>query len=460
MKKLLVLSSCLLLSTLNLLSNKIEKNYQDGRNNVHEKITITGNVVKSEKTIRNENGTILEETVTEEKILLKNHLLHAADNINYFHGPIVEIIKTRTDIKNFLIGQKEWNGFILKLDTSIFNNSLNIYCRRPEVIFGATFVTITPDHLDVMNLTTDEQKNEIVEYLLTIKNKSLYERQMEATNQAVFTGSYATNPITQEQMPIYVSDYAIECFDTRHAQTRLGVPAHNSKDFEFANRYNLPIKIVVTAIHDENDHGSTVAVPLVDNDGNLKEAYLGEYPECILEDSDFLNNMTLKNGADLVMQRLEENNHGVRHQEILKYSHNDQLYSIKDLAKVETAVFKNSSSSKEADNQKIKFKITLNYAQADFLEIVEKFIINAKNIKHIMIPLIEESCTLRYNLDCYLLRWSKNDKTIEDPKDIFRRDITTIKEIRTFCKDLMDFLEDFINGCPNALENIKKQQKK
>ena len=75
-----------------------------------------------------------------------------------------------------------------------------------------------------------------------------------------------------------------------------------------------------------------------------------------------------------------------------------------------------------------------------------------------MIALIEESCQLRNNNTCYLLQWAQlNDEFNE--KDIFRRDITSIKALTIFCKDLVNFLGDFAHSCPKAFENIRKQNK-
>jgi len=402
-------------------------------------------------------------------IILNSSLLRAADNAGIFHGPMIDILQSRIDFVNLVQGEKQWNGVIMKVNIADTDNTLTIYCRRPEIICGATFVVITPDHELANKIITPTHKNTVQEYMNSkafITNKmqshqtNLYQRQMNSDTHGVFTGSYAINPFTQEKLPIYISDYAIECFDIRHSKARLCVPAHNSKDLEFARIHKLPIKLVVDVqkhLSGKKDNlGPVVAAPLLDKDGNLTEAYLGEYSACVIVNSNTLDNASLKDAAAHVLDYLEENNCGTAHSELLQYNYNNQLYSIKDLAKIETALFKNATDNAQVLELKKDLKIALNYAQADFLEIGEKFLINVKNTKTLMIALIEESCAQRENNNCYLLRWSQLKGEFNE-KEIFRRDITSIRDFTLFCKDLVNFLGDLAHSCPKALENIKKQ---
>ena len=403
---------------------------------------------------------LLSSNYTQANITLSSPLLKIADNAGIFNGPIVDILLTRIHVIALIKGEKEWNGSIMKLAIHENKNlSLTTYFRRPEIIFGATFVVVTPDHKNLHALITQDQKKVVEEYLSTVKNKSLYDRQMNATLQGAFTGSYAINPVSKDLLPIYVSDYAIECFDSRRSQTRIGVPAHNSKDFDFAKFHKLPMRLVVDIEHrlagKTDDFGPVVAAPLLDKNGALKEAYLGEYRECIITHSDHLNEMHLKDAAAIVIEYLEQNDLGYAHKELLLYDYNNQKYSINDIAKIEAAVYKNPTQSQQVIDQKNELRNILIYAQADFLEEVERFIINVKNTRSLMVALIEESCALRKNPDCYLLRWS-HFKGDENEKDVFRRDITTTKELIIFCKDLVNFLSDLAHSCPNALKNISQ----
>jgi hypothetical protein len=393
-------------------------------------------------------------------IVLSSPLLRVADNAGIFHAPILDILQTRIDIVNLIQGEKKWDGIVMNVKVADSDHTLQIYCRRPEIICGATFVAMSPDHELAENIATPEHKTTVLNYIQNNIKKSLYDRQMSSTNDAAFTGSFAINPFTQERLPIYISEYAIECFDIRHSKVRLGVPAHNSKDLDFARKHNVPVKLVVDVqgnLRGQNDEfGPVCAAPLLDKSGHLTEAYLGEYSACVITNSDVLNNTSLKDAASYVIDYLEKNNCGYAHTEVLQYRHNNQLYSIKDLAKIETAVYKNSTQNSQINELKKELKIILNYAQADFLEIGEKFLINVENMKSLMIALIHESCELRANNNCYLMQWAQLKDGV-NAKDVFRRDITTVKDFTIFCKDLVNFLSDFAHSCPKALQNIRNQ---
>ncbi len=394
-------------------------------------------------------------------ITLSTPLLRVADNAHVFHGPIiVDILQTRIDIVNLIQGVKTWDGAIMQLDITGSQDVLTIYCRRPEIICGATFIAISPDHELAKNIAISEHKNNVTSYITKTLSKNLYERHMHATIDAAFTGSYAINPFTQELLPIYISDYAIESFDIHHGKTRLGIPAHNSKDFEFAKKHHLPVKNVVGVLESaRGEKGKSepiCALPLIDKHGKLTEAYLGEYSSCIIENNNDLNHLSLKDAANYMIDYLVANNCGQAYTELLQYKHNNQYFSIKDLTKIETALYKNETQSAQLNELKNNLKVTLNHAQSDFFEIVEKFLINVKNTKTLMIAMIEEDCTLRNNSQCYLLRWSQlKDDT--DAKETFRRDIVSMKELTVFCKDLVNFLGDFAHSCPKALENLRSQ---
>jgi len=388
-------------------------------------------------------------------VTLEHPLLRVADNAGLFHNAMIDILTTRAAIISLIQGKKEWQGVVINLRTTK-NVIVTTYCRRPEMIFGAAFVVITPDYKNLSDLVTDSEKNNVDAYLTKSKTNTLYHRQMNATNDAVFTGSYAINPITHEHLPIYISDYSMQAFDTRQTQTRLGFPAHNSADFDFAHVHHIPIKIVVTGPSGQADKSSSIALPIIDKSGHLKEAYLGEYRECFITNSEFLNNMNLKDAAAFVIQSLDTMNQGYAHTQLLLYEYAGQQYSIKDLAKIEAIIHKNEPTSIETQLQKEHLSMLLNYAQADFLELVEQFIINIKNTKSLMIAIIEESCSQRKMTDSYLPRWSKIPSHIHE-KDAFKADILSLKDLTLFCRDLVNFLDDFAHSCPHALDYIRKQ---
>lgn len=393
-------------------------------------------------------------------ISLNCPLLRVADNASIFHAPMIDILQSRIDFVKLIQGEKQWSGSVIFVDIEGQNESLTIYCRRPEILYGATFIALAPDHALAKTIATAEHHVAVSHFITHKLNQSLYYRQMNSTNEALFTGAYGINPLTKERLPIYISDYAIECFDMRHSKTRIAIPAHNSKDLEIARTYNLPIKIVVDIQNHlqgkKDDMGPVVAAPLLDKQGNLTEAYLGEYAQCIVVNSDVLNNASLKDAASYVIDHLQDHRAGYAHTETLLYTYNNQLYSIKDLTRLEAALHKNIAETKQVQELKEELLIALNYIQADFLDLAERFLINVKNTKSLMVVLIEEDCQIRNNNDCYLLKWAHLEGDFNE-KDAFRRDITSIRNFTLFCKDLVNFLGDFAHSCPKALENIRNQ---
>ena len=116
--------------------------------------------------------------------------------------------------------------------------SLEIFTTRADTIFGVTFMVLAPESKYVQMLTTPEQKPAVDAYLEEVKHKTERERQIEKKVSGVFTGSYAVNPLTGEEIPVWVSDYVLAGYGTGAI---MAVPAHDSRDYAFARHFNLPI---------------------------------------------------------------------------------------------------------------------------------------------------------------------------------------------------------------------------
>ena len=122
--------------------------------------------------------------------------------------------------------------------------SFEIFTTRPDTIFGVTFMVLCPEHELIDQITTPEQKAEVEAYVTWAKNRSERERQAEVKKvSGVFTGAYAINPLTEERIPIWVSEYVLAGYGTGAI---MAVPAHDSRDFAFARHFNLPIRQVVS----------------------------------------------------------------------------------------------------------------------------------------------------------------------------------------------------------------------
>jgi leucyl-tRNA synthetase len=120
---------------------------------------------------------------------------------------------------------------------------LRIYTTRPDTLFGATYMVIAPEHPFVKRFTTDEQRDAVAKYCEQAASKSDLDRTDLAKDKTgVFTGSYAINPINGKEIPIWIADYVLISYGTGAI---MAVPAHDTRDYEFAKQFGLPIVNVV-----------------------------------------------------------------------------------------------------------------------------------------------------------------------------------------------------------------------
>ena len=120
---------------------------------------------------------------------------------------------------------------------------IRVFTTRPDTIFGVTFMVLAPEHPLVPKLTTPEQAPEVQEYVEQAHRRTEIERlSTEREKSGVFTGSYARNRLNGEKVPIWIADYVLPTYGTGAV---MGVPAHDQRDFEFARKYGLPIKVVI-----------------------------------------------------------------------------------------------------------------------------------------------------------------------------------------------------------------------
>jgi leucyl-tRNA synthetase len=120
---------------------------------------------------------------------------------------------------------------------------IRVFTTRPDTIFGVSFFVMAPEHPLVPLLTTPEHKAEVEEYIRQTQRQSEIERtSTEKEKNGVFTGSYVINKFTNEPVPIWIADYVLLSYGTGAV---MGVPAHDDRDFDFAKKYGLPIKVVI-----------------------------------------------------------------------------------------------------------------------------------------------------------------------------------------------------------------------
>ena len=190
--------------------------------------------------------------------------------------------------------QSEWIGksYGAEIDFSIegMDKKIKVYTTRPDTLFGATFMVIAPGHSMVLEITADDKKAEMDEYVFLSSTKSSVDRMASKEKTGVFTGSYAINPLNGEKTPIWVSDYVLEDYGTGAIMC---VPAHDERDFEFANKFNLPIVQVIKKAD------STLE--------KLKEAYT---EEGVMVNSGQFDGIPSLEAKEKILDYLEENNIG------------------------------------------------------------------------------------------------------------------------------------------------------
>ncbi|MCX8058517.1 MAG: leucine--tRNA ligase [Spirochaetes bacterium] len=139
------------------------------------------------------------------------------------------------------IGRSE--GAYIKFKIFGYDDYIEVYTTRPDTIFGVTFMVIAPEHPLVDKITTNDQRDEVKKYKEYAAKKSDLERtSLNKEKTGCFTGAYAINPANDKKIPIYISDYILLTYGTGAI---MAVPGHDSRDFEFAKKFNLPIIQVV-----------------------------------------------------------------------------------------------------------------------------------------------------------------------------------------------------------------------
>lgn len=123
------------------------------------------------------------------------------------------------------------------------NDAITVFTTRPDTLFGATYMVLAPEHPLVLQITTGDQLHAVNEYRKQAESKSDVDRQAEAKEKTgVFTGAYAINPLTGERIPIWIADYVMMGYGTGAI---MAVPAHDERDFAFAQKFDLAIRPVV-----------------------------------------------------------------------------------------------------------------------------------------------------------------------------------------------------------------------
>ncbi|WP_017549180.1 leucine--tRNA ligase [Salinicoccus carnicancri] len=145
------------------------------------------------------------------------------------------------DMQRNWIGKSEGANIKFEIDGS--DESFNVFTTRPDTVYGATYVVLSPEHELIDRITTDEHRDSVKDYQERAARKSDLERtDLAKVKTGTFTGAYATNPFTGENIPVWIADYVLQSYGSGAI---MAVPAHDERDYEFAKTFDLPIVEVV-----------------------------------------------------------------------------------------------------------------------------------------------------------------------------------------------------------------------
>ena len=206
------------------------------------------------------------------------------------------------DMQRNWIGKSQGAEMVFKVSNGTEEYDMTIFTTRADTVFGVTFMVLAPESEWVEKLTVPSQKEAVEEYLQMAKKKTERERMTETRKvTGVFSGSYATNPLTGEQVPVWISEYVLAGYGTGAI---MAVPAHDSRDYAFARTFNLPV------------------IPLIEGCDVSESSF--DAKEGIMCNSGFLNGLTVKEAIPAAIDYVEKNGIGRRK---VNYRLRDAIFS-------------------------------------------------------------------------------------------------------------------------------------
>ncbi len=213
-------------------------------------------------------------------------LLDGLDNINW-----TDSLK---ETQRNWIGRSE--GTEMQFHVKDSDVTFTIFTTRADTIFGVTFMVLAPESELVATLTTDAQKNAVEEYIDRTKKRTERERIIDRNVSGVFTGSYAINPITGEEIPVWVSDYVLSGYGTGAI---MAVPAHDSRDYAFAKHFGIEIRPLIEGCNVDNESFDA-------KEGIMTNSPTAAFASCKLN----LNGLTVKEAIAATKKYVTDNNLG------------------------------------------------------------------------------------------------------------------------------------------------------
>ena len=206
------------------------------------------------------------------------------------------------DMQRNWIGKSQGAEMVFKVSNGTEEYDMTIFTTRADTVFGVTFMVLAPESEWVEKLTTAEQKAAVEDYLQMAKKKTERERMTETRKvTGVFSGSYATNPLTGDKVPVWISEYVLAGYGTGAI---MAVPAHDSRDYAFAKTFDLPV------------------VPLIEGCDVSESSF--DAKEGVMCNSGFLNGMTVKEAIPAAIDYVEQQGIGRRK---VNYRLRDAIFS-------------------------------------------------------------------------------------------------------------------------------------
>ena len=206
------------------------------------------------------------------------------------------------DMQRNWIGRSQGAEMVFKVSNGTEEYDMTIFTTRADTVFGVTFMVLAPESEWVEKLTVPEQKEAVEEYLAMAKKKTERERIAETRKvTGVFSGSYAVNPLTGDKVPVWISEYVLAGYGTGAI---MAVPAHDSRDYAFAKRFDLPV------------------IPLIEGCDVSESSF--DAKEGIMCNSGFLNGMTVKEAIPAAIDYVEQ--HGIGRRKV-NYRLRDAIFS-------------------------------------------------------------------------------------------------------------------------------------
>jgi len=202
----------------------------------------------------------------------------------------IDFSESMKEIQRNWIGKSVGARIDFKLKAQSSSETLTVFTTRPDTIFGVDFMVIAPEHELVKKITSKEQKEEIEKYLKYVESRSEVERMAEVKKiTGAFTGTYAINPFNGREIPVWISEYVLAGYGTGAI---MAVPCGDERDHKFAKHFNLPITNIIGSHYNGEEANPT--------------------KDAILQNSEFLDGMVMRDAIEIVGKKLEELSIGKR----------------------------------------------------------------------------------------------------------------------------------------------------